>query len=317
MIPSQQATARATGELFGELWGPYDEKLFEESVALFEQRLDRMVFDKSFFAGTRCLDAGCGGGRNAIAMARLGAAEVHGIDIGVRGIEDARRRAAGLEGVHFEVASLAEIPFPEAHFDVIWCAGVIMHTADEPRVLSELARVLKPGGLIYMLVYATGGMRWPLIKLLRPIAAAIGKDEVERAMALAGTPANKRRTFLDDLFVPKFDFFEWDRLVGDLGRAGFTDFERWPRQARLDHEHDLAAYQADLTSLHALLVAGRDGGGGANALFARAAELTGATIRTLDWFAAQVGSGAMSEDRAMEMVVGQGHHRLFATRRGG
>lgn len=317
MTTQRADQTQATGRLFEELWGPYDDQLFEESVALFEQRLERIGFDTGFFSGKSCLDAGCGGGRNAIAMARLGAGQVHGIDIGAKGIEDARRRAENLDNVAFSVAPLTDIPFPDASFDVVWCAGVLMHTFDEERVLAELARVLRPGGLIYMLVYATGGMRWPLVKLLRPMAAAIGKDKIDRAMTCAGTPANKRRTFLDDLFVPKFDFFEWDRLAADLDRAGFEDIDRWPRAGRLDHEHNLAAYRDDLASLQGFLCAGRDTNLAPQIVFAQMAALVGATIRTIDWFAQQVDSGAMSEEEAMDLVVGQGHHRLFATRKRG
>ncbi|MGN3974573.1 class I SAM-dependent methyltransferase [Tsuneonella sp. SYSU-LHT278] len=306
--------SRATGALFGELWGPYDEKLFEESVALFTRRLELSGMGTEFLKGARALDAGCGGGRNAIAMARLGASQVHGIDIGERGIEDARVRAAGLDNVTFQVASLTDIPFPDAHFDVVWCAGVLMHTADESRVLAELARVLRPGGMIYFLVYATGGMRWPLIKLLRPLAGAIGKDLIDEAMTLAAAPANKRRTFLDDLFVPKFDFFEWNRLVADLSDAGFTAFERWPAAARLDHEHDLAAYRADLAALYEILAAGADHG--LHPLFARAAELTAEVLSAIGWFIEQVATGRMDETEAMDRVIGQGHHRLTARRAG-
>lgn len=306
--------SRATGALFGELWGPYDTTLFEQSVDLFTRRLALCGMGTGFLKGARALDAGCGGGRNAIAMARLGAAEVHGIDIGEKGIDDARARAAGLDNVTFAVASLTEIPYPDAHFDVIWCAGVLMHTADESRVLAELARVLRPGGTIYFLVYATGGMRWPLIKLLRPLAATIGQDLVDQAMALAAAPANKRRTFLDDLFVPKFDFFEWDRLVADLSGAGFTGFDRWPTAARLDHEHNLAAYRADLAALHAILAAGTRHD--LHPLFARAAELTAEVLSAIGWFIEQVGTGRMDEIEAMDRVIGQGHHRLTARRAG-
>lgn len=91
----------ATGDLFGSLWGPYDEVLFDQSVDLFERRLKLKGFDPRFFACKVCLDAGCGGGRNAIAMSRLGAAHVHGIDLGGAGIADARKRGSGMQGVTF------------------------------------------------------------------------------------------------------------------------------------------------------------------------------------------------------------------------
>ena len=59
----------ATGQLFGGLWGPYNEQLFEESVQLFNKRLQLVPFPEGWFQNKVCLDAGCGGGRNSIAMA--------------------------------------------------------------------------------------------------------------------------------------------------------------------------------------------------------------------------------------------------------
>jgi ubiquinone/menaquinone biosynthesis C-methylase UbiE len=306
---------RKTGTLFEGLWGPYDAQLFAESVALFTRRLDLIGFDRDFFRGKTCLDAGCGGGRNTIAMAQLGAAEAHGIDIGAAGIADARERARALPNVRFEQASVEAIPYPDATFDIVWCAGVLMHVGHDEQALDELVRVLKPGGLLYMLVYATGGMRWPLIQLLKPIAAEIGQEVMEKAVDVSGIAANKRRTFIDDLYCPKFDFFHWERLRGMLERRSLTAIERWGPEARLDHEHSLADYREDLESLLALLSAGCGPEFGSKAaLFERATELTRNTVETIRWFETEVAAGRQSADEAMQRVIGQGHHRLFATK---
>lgn len=53
--------------------------------------------DPRFFAGKHCLDAGCGGGRFPIAMERLGASSVAGVDSSEVGFQDARRRQAMLQ----------------------------------------------------------------------------------------------------------------------------------------------------------------------------------------------------------------------------
>ena len=315
MAAVQSDFDQKTGQLFEGLWGPYDAKLFEESVALFTRRLDLVGLDPGFFTGKVCLDAGCGGGRNTIAMGKLGAAQAHGIDIGAAGIADARERASGLENVRFQQASIEAIPYPEATFDVVWCAGVLMHVGNDEKALDELARVLKPGGLLYMLVYATGGMRWPLIQLLKPIAAQIGQPTMEAAVDKSGMAANKRRTFIDDLFCPKFDFFHWDRLCFMLERRGFVGIERWGAEARLDHEHSLRDYAEDLEALLSLLSAGCDPSFGDKAtLFELAATLTRSTVDTIHWFEHEVEAGRLSRDDAMQRVIGQGHHRLFATK---
>lgn len=308
----REGLERETSAVFERLWSPYDEDRFRESIALFRRRLDKVGFDTGFFRGRRVLDAGCGGGRNTIAMAGLGASEAIGIDIGAAGIDDARRRARGIDNARFEVASILDIPLESDSVDLVWCAGVLMITADENRALDELTRVLKPGGQLYLLVYADGGLRWPLIKTLRPLAAAIGHDRMLAVMEAAGTSANKRRTFLDDLYCPKLDFYNWPRLKRMLERRGYEDIARWPRSARLDHEHGLAEYRDDMDALLQVFAHGQDTDERFAPLFRCGRDLVDGAIGTVRWFEAAVAEGRMPAEEAMDTVIGQGHHRVLA-----
>jgi ubiquinone/menaquinone biosynthesis C-methylase UbiE len=307
----------ATGRLFERLWAPYEQKPFDESVELFTRRLDLIGFDRGFFRGKAVLDAGCGGGRNAIAMARLGAADAQGIDIGQQGIVNARERAEGMDNVHFQQASILDIPFEDGRFDLVWCAGVLMITDDEDRALDELTRVLKPGGLLYLLVYADEGMRWPLINILRPIARRLGHDEVRRTMDESRMPANKQRTFLDDLFCPKLDFYNWDRLRRMLERRDYRHIERWGEHARLDHEHGLTEYREDLEYLEAMFAQGKGERSETAELYAQGCTLVRAVIDTIRWFENEVAERRIDEIEAMRIVIGQGHHRVMAVKSGG
>jgi ubiquinone/menaquinone biosynthesis C-methylase UbiE len=305
----------ATGTLFSGLWQPYDDKLFEESVQLYARRLKIAGFDTRFFEGKRCLDAGCGGGRNSIAMKRLGAAAVDGIDIGKQGLEDARRRAAGMENVNFHYSSILDIPFTDETFDLVWCAGVLMITADEDKALDELTRVTKKGGYLYLLVYATEGMRWPLVEWLRPIAAKLGQPAVERAIQAGGLSANKRRTFLDDLFCPKLDFYTWSRLERMLRKRGFIEINRWGDETRLDHEASLRDYREDLESLLAIFAAGDSAEFGEDAaLFSLGRRGVEATVDTVQQFEKDVAEGRIDRHSAENLIMGQGHHRVLARR---
>lgn len=319
MSTQREALERETGALFGDLWPQYDDTLFEESVELFYQRLDLVGIPRDFFRGKHCLDAGCGGGRTSIALAQLGAESVVGVDLGVQGLEDARGRAArrGLANVRFERASLLDLPLPDGERDLVWCAGVLMITADEERALDELLRVLKPGGNLYLLVYATEGLRWPLVQLLRPLAAQLGQPACERAIAKAGLPANKRRTFLDDLFCPALDFYTWHRLENMLKARGCTQIERWGEAPRLDHEANLEEYRLDLEALYRLFEAGAaEPGEGPldQALFAEGKQMVGATVAAVRHFEQLVTDGRLGREAAMERVIGQGHHRVWATK---
>ena len=98
----------------------------------------------------RILDAGCGPGQFTILVAeRLPEAEVWGIDLAPTMIELARSHAAespAAARLHFEVADVARLPFPNAHFDAVLSSGSIKHWPDPGAGLRELHRVLAPGG---------------------------------------------------------------------------------------------------------------------------------------------------------------------------
>jgi ubiquinone/menaquinone biosynthesis C-methylase UbiE len=303
-----------TGNLYGKLWHAYDDQLFLQSVELFERRLDLAGFDKKRITGKKCLDAGCGGGRNSIALAKIGADSVVGIDNGAVGLADARARtqALGISNVTYVQSSILQTPFDPEQFDFIWCAGVLMHTVDPHMALVELHRVLRPGGYLFLLVYATGGLRWPMVQLLRPIAAVIGEESISKALDGAGLPANKRRTYLDDLFVPMIDFFTWQRLKALLKTTGFNSPERWPDRARLDHEASLSDYRADLAAYLQLFMAGESSSGNLleRQLFHHCRQIVEKVADIVDTTISSIGSGHMSESDAMSTVIGQGHHRV-------
>jgi 2-polyprenyl-6-hydroxyphenyl methylase/3-demethylubiquinone-9 3-methyltransferase len=98
-------------------------------------------------AGVRVLDIGCGGGFLAEEFAALGC-QVTGVDPSPASISAARAHAArrGLP-IDYRVGSGEDLPVPDAAFDVACCCDVLEHVSDVDQVISETARVLKPGGL--------------------------------------------------------------------------------------------------------------------------------------------------------------------------
>ena len=96
-------------------------------------------------AGRRVLDAGCGVGWGSELLRRAGAASVVGVDISDAALADARSRAPECE---FVPGDLQKLPFPDAEFDVVVCMEALEHTEDTGGTLDELARVLRPGGVL-------------------------------------------------------------------------------------------------------------------------------------------------------------------------
>ena len=97
--------------------------------------------------GKAVLDLGCAGGFMAEALAARGAT-VTGIDPAADAIEAARRHAAqGGLAIAYDVGVGESLPYADAAFDVVVCVDVLEHVADLHKVLAEIARVLRPGGL--------------------------------------------------------------------------------------------------------------------------------------------------------------------------
>lgn len=93
------------------------------------------------------LDLGCAGGFMAEALAKRGA-NVTGIDPAAQAIAAARAHAAeGDLEINYDVGVGEKLPYEDARFDVVICVDVLEHVDDLCEVLSEVARVLKPGGL--------------------------------------------------------------------------------------------------------------------------------------------------------------------------
>jgi hypothetical protein len=134
-------------------------------------------------------------------------------------------------------------------------------------------------------------------------------------MQEANMAANKRRTFLDDLFVPKFDFFHWNTLKRMLEKRGYNNIDRWDEKTRLDHEHSLKDYREDLESLLTIFETGRKSKIVKNtALYEQCFNATKTCIDTIAFFEAEVKAGNLSEKDAMNTVIGQGHHRVTAVK---
>lgn len=88
------------------------------------------------------LDVGCGEGQVSRALAARGCSVV-GVDPTAHNIEIARRRAGGPV---YELGSADELPFPAGSFDAVVACLVFEHIDDLDGAISEVSRVLRPGG---------------------------------------------------------------------------------------------------------------------------------------------------------------------------
>jgi 2-polyprenyl-3-methyl-5-hydroxy-6-metoxy-1,4-benzoquinol methylase len=97
----------------------------------------------SYRPGGRLLDVGCGSGLYLRAMRRLGW-QVAGVEMSSIAVAHARESL----GLDVKEGSLEEARYPDAYFDVVTMWHVLEHLPSPRRALKEVARVLKPGGIL-------------------------------------------------------------------------------------------------------------------------------------------------------------------------
>ena len=100
---------------------------------------------------TYVLEVGCGVGATACYLAKKHGCRVVGVDLLESMIARSNERAQKegvANSVEFRVADAQDLPFDDAHFDVVIGESVLTFIKDKQRVLNECARVTKPGGYV-------------------------------------------------------------------------------------------------------------------------------------------------------------------------
>lgn len=103
--------------------------------------------------GIRSFEVGCGTGSDLLQFAKHGAIAT-GVDITERHLELARRRVGNLAAVI--KADIRQLSFENETFDYVYSHGVLHHSDEPQKVVSEMLRVLRPGGRFNVHLYA----RW-------------------------------------------------------------------------------------------------------------------------------------------------------------
>jgi dolichol-phosphate mannosyltransferase len=134
----------------------YDHRAFDSRIALqrYWQRERHRIILRFIGDGGKILDVGCGSSRILQDLP------------GSVGVDVLLRKLRFVRPVHPEVAqaSVFALPFPDASFDTVICSEVIEHVPDEPAVLGELTRVLRPNGVLVLGTPDYGRIFWHIIE---------------------------------------------------------------------------------------------------------------------------------------------------------
>jgi len=142
---------------------PYTREWYDEidrrflAASYFAKGADGSPFGRflrsEYVANKDVLEIGCGMGTHAAMLARCGA-RITAIDLTEKAVETAKHRFEifGLQG-EIKQADAEQLLFPDGSFDFVWSWGVIHHSRSTESIVTEITRVLRPGGRVMIMVY--------------------------------------------------------------------------------------------------------------------------------------------------------------------
>jgi demethylmenaquinone methyltransferase/2-methoxy-6-polyprenyl-1,4-benzoquinol methylase len=150
--------------MFDRVAGRYDALNSLMSAGLHHRWRDRAADRAELGAGDSALDVCCGTGDLTLELVERVSpgGYVIGCDFSEPMLDLAREKAAGrgLEGARFEWADALELPYDSGRFDAVTVGFGVRNFADRERGLTELTRVLRPGGRLVVLEF-TSPRRFP------------------------------------------------------------------------------------------------------------------------------------------------------------
>ncbi len=146
--PARLTPAQLTPELRARIQASFDKSSRDNKH--FPATIDPRIYHVKLIGehlgdlrGKRVLDVGCGKGRFArIFQEHEPAAELWGLDISPEMLRLVP------EGIHTRAGSMTELPFGDGFFDGAYATESLEHAVEIERAVSEICRVVKPGGRI-------------------------------------------------------------------------------------------------------------------------------------------------------------------------
>lgn len=173
---SPQAKRHYVRRLFSTIADRYDLITVLLSFGLDRRWKGRAVSLAASAPGRCALDLACGTGDLAFALAARGASVV-GLDVTHRMLQLAATKRGGAPGPAFVTADMSALPFPDAHFDIVTTGYGLRNVPDLGVAISEIQRVLRPGGTLVSLDFnrpENAAVRGVYLAYLSAVGGAVG-----------------------------------------------------------------------------------------------------------------------------------------------
>jgi glycosyltransferase involved in cell wall biosynthesis/SAM-dependent methyltransferase len=221
-----------------------------EEISDYQPRFFRDFVAQHLASGMRVADVGCGPGRATKFLAEKGM-DVYGLDISTESMRLAKARAPA---AHYVCASNMKLPIRDASFDAVISDGVIHHTAAAEVSFRENARLVAPGGYLYLGIYRRYGYYYYLYTYFGTVLRWLAQWRWGQLLVTAlflppyyaihllkssgkRTWAGARNFFFDYFLTPRATFHTREQVLG------------WAREAGLS----LLAYEPHIGNVHAFV----------------------------------------------------------------
>ncbi|HEY4504721.1 MAG TPA: class I SAM-dependent methyltransferase [Candidatus Paceibacterota bacterium] len=214
----------------GELYSNCFEQLNESEAHRMAQGdllTQQLGISAEIVKGKKCLDGGCGPGTMTYRFITMGAGHATGVDLSPTPKESIFDKYK--DRFSFVKGSLLNLPFADNTFDLVASTGVLQHTANPERALTEMIRILKPGNTLYLGVYGKYGIfSWvlSLARLFTVKLRILPKVAVDRLLGWLGFGPLVRYQFLDYLYVPYLFRFSPQELKDWFVKYGMVNPRR-------------------------------------------------------------------------------------------
>jgi SAM-dependent methyltransferase len=200
-----------------------DERDFFSKYREFRYRTEWHIPAFASFAharGQRVLEIGCGNGADGAMFASQGAQYV-GVDLTPEAVNATKRHfaAEGLDG-QFRLENAEQLSFPDGSFDIVYSFGVLHHTEAPHRAVSEVHRVLKPGGIALVMLYHRRSFNYYVrilgymrARALLKIVSRLGRWKADRERLLVPGLSGARGNATENL---------WDLHYRNFLRQGWS-----------------------------------------------------------------------------------------------
>jgi 2-polyprenyl-6-hydroxyphenyl methylase/3-demethylubiquinone-9 3-methyltransferase len=144
---------------FGKNWKRFAQSIDDKSIDLASSYLQNWLGDQNSKA--RIIDIGCGSGLFSLAMYRKTCQEIVSFDYDTDSVDTTNElwhREGSPENWHIFSGSILDADLVQhlGQFDIVHCWGVLHHTGDMWKALDNTLKLMKPGGLLLMAIYAKG-----------------------------------------------------------------------------------------------------------------------------------------------------------------